>query len=57
MKSEMALQRSDVQLPNSFDVNIFLDPSAFNPVGTNSPLVLIAAFLTNPLFTSSKIIR
>ena len=31
MKSAIALRRSDVQLPNTFDVNIFLHPSTSNP--------------------------
>ena len=55
MKSAIALQRSDVQLPNTFDVNIFIHPSAFNPDGPDSPVVLIAAFLTNSSYMSSKI--
>ena len=62
-KSTIALKRSDVQLPNTVDVNIFLHPSASNlgvpnnPGGPNPSLVLIAAFLTNSSFMSSKIIR
>ena len=63
MKSTIALQRSDVQLPNTVDVNILLHPSASDPDGPNNPdgpnpyLVIIAAFLTNSSFMSSKIIR
>ena len=63
MKSTIALQRSDVQLPNTVDVNIFLHLSASDPDGPNNPdgpnpcYVIIAAFLTNSSFMSSEIIR
>ena len=55
MKSAIALRRSHVQLPNTFDVNIFLQPSSDSD-GPDPPLVFIAAFLTNSSFISSKII-
>ena len=56
MKSAVALRRSDVQLPNTFDVNIFLHPSTSNPKRLDLPFVLITAFLTNCSFVLSKII-
>ena len=57
MKSPIALRRSEVQLPNTFDVNIFLHPSAPNPDGPDPPLVLIAAFLINSSFYVVEKIR
>ena len=47
MISGIAARRSDVQLPNPFDVNNFVLPSVSNPDGSDPPFVLIAAFLTN----------
>ena len=56
IKSAIALQRLDVQQPNTFDVKIFLHPSASNPDGPDPPLVYTAAFLTNFSFMLCKII-
>ena len=47
MKSAITLRRSDVELPNTFDVKILLHPSVSNPYGADAPLVLIVAFLAN----------
>ena len=53
----MPLRRSDVQLSNTYDVNIFLHLSASYPDGPDLALVLTVAFLTNSSFMSSKIIE
>ena len=39
-----------MQLPNNFDVNIFLHPLASNPDGPDPPLVFVVAFLANSSF-------
>ena len=36
-----------MELPNTFDVKMFLHPSVSNPYGADAPLVLIVAFLAN----------
>ena len=56
IKSAISLQIPDVQLPIVFCVKISLYLSASHPDRPDSPLVLIAAFLTNFSFMSSKII-
>ena len=56
MKPAMALQRSDVQLPDTWNVNIFLHSSASHPDGPDLRLVLIDTFVTNDSLMSSKII-
>ena len=50
MKSAIAVQRSGVQLQNPFDVN------NIDSDGSDPPLVLIAVFLANSLYISSKLI-
>ena len=57
MKPAMALWGSDVQLSNTLDVFIFLHSSVSNPDGMDPFLALIAAFLSNYSFMSSKITR
>ena len=51
-------QISNVQLLHTFDVNIYLYPSASNPDSNpDSHLILFADFLSNSLFVSSKRIQ
>ena len=56
MKLALAMCRSDVQLSNTFDISTLLHLIVSNPDGPDWPLVLIAAFLTNCSFISSKLI-